>query len=318
MDVYLDYEFLENFLLSKDESELFVRLKSFLRDPQNKNNLILNFDPLQLYNDPEKQIIVRHLSQRLDANIEVNYLTQKVDFIAQNANICSLFLSNLIEDGINDYGYLHAKSNDYQSLEKVLFFDNLPITNQYKNWNFLQTYRVPCNAIVISDNYLFTNDIGYENLKSILRNLLPEKLKITFDLTIIGYDPKKQFIQIQKTYQEISAFLKATFNYDINLTIIREDSHERAIFSNLAKFSTHKGFSLFNNTKIKSKDELTLSYNPVGAKTLSGSSIDSFNIEIEKLKKIARVQRMADKEIGNKQNRLFEINTSSQLRLKGS
>ncbi len=311
MDVYLDYEFLENFLLSEDESELFVRLKSFIRDPKNKNNLILNFDPLDCYADPERQIIARHLSQRLDAKIEVNLLTKKIDFIAQNANTCSFFLSNLIEDGIDDYGYLHAKSNDYQSLEKVLFSDNLPITSHYQNWNFLQTYKVPCNAIVISDNYLFTNDIGYENLKSILRNLLPEKLKITFDLTIIGYDPKKQFIQIQKTYQEISAFLKATFNYNINLTIIREDSHERAIYSNLAKFSTHKGFSLFNNTRIRSKDELTLSYNPVGAKTLSGTSMKSFSIEIEKLKKIARVQRMADKEIGNKQNRLFDLHKFS-------
>ncbi|MCF8325651.1 MAG: hypothetical protein K9I84_11880 [Leadbetterella sp.] len=308
MDVYLDYEFLENFLLSDDESELFVRLKSFIKESKNKNNLILNFDPIEFYDDPEKQIIVRHLSQRLDAKIEVNCLSQKIDFIAEKANPCSLFLSDLLEDDIEYYGYLHAKSKNYQTLEKILFSDPLPITGQYKNWNFLHTYKVPCNAIVFSDNYLFTNDIGYENLKSILSNLLPEKLKVTFDLTIIGYDPKKQHIQIQKTYQEISEFLKLSFNYNINLTIIREDSHERAIYSNLAKFSTHKGFSLFNNSKIKSKDEMTLSYTPVGAKTLSGTSMESFSIEIEKLKKIARVQRMPDKEIGNKQNRLFTIN----------
>ena len=162
--------------------------------------------------------------------------------------------------------------------------------------------------MIITDNYLFTNDISYENLKSILKNLLPEKLKTTFDLAIIGYDLKKQFVPIQKAYDEINTFLKTNFNYSINLSIIREDSHERAIYSNLSKFSTHKGFSLFNNSKIKPKDEMTLSYTPVGAKTLSGTSMESFSIEIEKLKKIARVQRMADKEIGNKQNRLFTIN----------
>ena len=91
MTLYLDFEFLENFLLSNDESELYVRLKSFIKD--SKNELVLNFDPLDYYQDPEKQIIVRHIAQRLNAKLELNFVSKNIESLAEKANPCSLFPS---------------------------------------------------------------------------------------------------------------------------------------------------------------------------------------------------------------------------------
>ena len=172
--------------------------------------------------------------------------------------------------------------------------------------------------MVISDNYLFTNDFGYENLKSILKNLLPETLKVTFDLSIIGYDKTNIQFNIKNEYNEIKKFLEFNFSYPINLSIIQVYNHKRSIYSNLARFNTDKGFSLFRNSKIEDRNETTLEYCPNGSKTLSDSPMTSFKFEIEKIRKKTETLSQNkpanfNKVIGNKNNRLFNIQKNRSI-----
>lgn len=306
MKIYLDYSFLEDFLLNNNDPEVEFRLKSLLSSPSNENTLIVNFDPIDFFNDPEKAVIARHISSRLDLNVELNFEKMPLEEKAHSLEPHTLFLVNREHSDFEEFGFPCYKSEELDRLLYLLNIDEVSIEKEMKDWAFLERFKTPCNAMVITDNYLLSNDIDLENTKSILKVLLPKSLKFPFDLTIIGYDAKKSFKPLQTQYKEIEKFLKDTFrNYEINLTIIREDYHERAIYTNCTRFKTHKGFSIFRNKTPSLKDKTIVHYSPIASKTLSGTTFKSFKEELSGISKKVRIQRMADRELGSKSNRLF-------------
>lgn len=131
-------------------------------------------------------------------------------------------------------------------------------------------------------------------------------LKVPFDLTIVGYDPKKSFKPLKNQYEELKVFFEKEFPLlSVNLTIIREDYHERAIYTNCTRFKTHKGFSIFKNRAVSTKEKTIVHYSPIASKTLSGYVFQGYREEIVGIAKKVRVQRMGDKEMGSKSNRLW-------------
>lgn len=161
-----------------------------------------------------------------------------------------------------------------------------------------------CNSIIITDNYLFSNDLQLENTFSILENLMPDRLSIDFHLTIIGFDSKKHFKSIHDSYKVLLAKL-ATFPSPVQLTIIREDHHGRLIHTNYTRFLTEKGFALFSNGKIKRNDETTLSVGSIFSFTTNSSL--ARKVEIAVCERINRTDRMPDKVAGSRVNRLLPL-----------
>ncbi|WP_341228443.1 hypothetical protein [uncultured Arcticibacterium sp.] len=306
MLVYLNYQFLENFLLLSDDSDEHYILKKFICDQSSANKLILDFDPIDLYDDPEKRVIARQIAQRLSSfTIDLTFTKSFNNKDFYESAIPKLFFMEEEETNPSTWGCFTISSSKYYQASLILLKDEKRLDTSQRDWSLLSDYQIPLNAMIISDNYLFSNDVNFENLKSIFKNLMPSKLKTTFDLTFIGFDPKKQFKSINDLHKKLSSYFAENFNYKVNLSIIREDNHERAIYTNYYRINSHNGFGLFKNRNIKSKDELTLQYTPIGAHSRSSSPYENYKSELEKIAKKTRVERMKDRESGTKKNRLL-------------
>jgi hypothetical protein len=214
----------------------------------------------------------------------------------------NLFFINNETLDFEQFGCFSMTSHSLEKADNLLQSEDLRVNNQKSDWSFLKKFKVPCNAIVLTDNYLFSNDMNYENTISILKSLMPTKLSIDFHLTIIGSDPKKSFKSIQEQHKNLLSSL-SVFPYCINITIIREDHHGRYIHTNYTRFHSEKGFGLFKNGKISTNDETSIAISSVFSFTKN--SYQTRNAEIEKCRKINRVERISDRLAGNRINRLL-------------
>lgn len=173
-----------------------------------------------------------------------------------------------------DFGCIFISS---QQLNKAHFLSNwhlIPFTKQrprFDSWSFITQFRHPCNALVITDNYLFAkDDLAQnqrqldENLLVLLKGLMPSSLKIPFHLTIIGspIDKKGNYQNYLKGNLEAlhSYILKALqqhFTYPIHLSILIAPFHDRNILTNYAWISSGNSFTYFENRRLHSNTNLT-------------------------------------------------------------
>ena len=148
-------------------------------------------------------------------------------------------------------------SKDKMSNTKELFKlmnHNFSSRDYFKNFDFFHKYQHPCNALILTDDYFFTTKKEYDenaiekNLKPILKRILPKKLEVSFQITIIT-SPNSvslDFNKIQSSIQEIMN----SYNYEIKVNFIKSNFHERHIFTNYYKITADKGFkNIIKNTK---------------------------------------------------------------------
>lgn len=118
------------------------------------------------------------------------------------------------------------------------------------------------NALIISDNYLFQNEIstfnkGIENIKQLIDGYLPAHLSIPFQITIIANNTPKNSNKPPKTVEwwtnhfgALKAKIKTLRPYDIEIELIlTETVHKRILISNYIFSWTDKGYDIFHHLK---------------------------------------------------------------------
>ena len=141
-------------------------------------------------------------------------------------------------------------SKDEMSKSKELFklkSNSFSSRNPFRNFDFFKQYQHPCNALILTDDYFFSNRIGgydensvEKNLKPILKRLLPEILAIDFHFTII-LSPNGTNLDFVRIKSDIEVITR-TYSYEIKINFIKSNFHERHIFTNFYKITTDKGF----------------------------------------------------------------------------
>ncbi|MCU0327033.1 MAG: hypothetical protein MUF45_17650 [Spirosomaceae bacterium] len=305
MKIYLDLEFLEDFLLANDDSDRYSRLKRLLCSTESPAEIFVNFDFEEAYKDPEKRVLFRQIANKLP--LSDSEIIEKANNSAfHECATPHLFFMNSDKLSVDVFGCFSLKSQELEKADLLVYPEKYRVDGSRKNWSFISSCKLPCNSLILTDNYLFSNDETYENIFSILVALMPQKLSIDFDLTLIGFDAKKSFKSIKEQSDKILSQLKTHFSYNINLTIVREDHHGRYINTNYTRFQSEKGFGLFKNSKIKPSDETTIEYSSVTEFGRQTSVYEIRKKELEKCKSICRTERTSDKVIGTRKNRLLQ------------
>ena len=121
--------------------------------------------------------------------------------------------------------------------------------NKIKNWDNILKNKLPCNSMIIVDNYLFESKRKIkQNLIKLLSKLLPDELNSVFQLQIITEkpnDPKTIPDFFWKLPKELSK------SYKIDLKIIYDTAteakkhHDRNIITNYLWINSGRGFSIF-------------------------------------------------------------------------
>lgn len=175
-----------------------------------------------------------------------------IEFFSAQAPSSSLFFLDMPDDDINEierrFGVVALNATQL-SASKYLYFSHIELFAQSKrkDWEFLQKYSHPFNAMVISDAYILARQNGIKNLKQLLKNILPKQLEIEFDLTLItNRDRDGNPTDLNAVHKQISDFLKFHFTYSINLTIVISHIHDRNFITNYVWCGCGYGFELFN------------------------------------------------------------------------
>jgi hypothetical protein len=128
------------------------------------------------------------------------------------------------------------------------------------NWSFIKKYEHPFNALVLSDGYILSSIEARTNLKALLRSILPSKLTIPFDLTIIFQRNEKGLpaADLTPTFNDITDSLSELFIYPINLTLIESEEHDRNFITNYFWFSSGHGFELIRGEKTNRNTHVTV------------------------------------------------------------
>lgn len=138
------------------------------------------------------------------------------------------------------------------------FYKDLPKntvceSNTVKGWKSLINFNLPpSNSLIISDNYLFSNEVdriivGETNTVNLVDALLPSTLKIDFHILIVAEDNKKSDVWCEKLKDRISTQIKSLRQYNIIVEFLFSKTiHKRALMSNYLYGSSDKGFSVFS------------------------------------------------------------------------
>lgn len=289
MDIYIDKAFIEGFALQVTHP-LHEKLRNLLRNPKNGRKFI-NFKSLDDFKQAAKENpIFEMLLDYSVPTLKPSFQTEMRQNSFYDSNVSALFFNEDDENEQlqNDFGCIFINSS---SLNKAHFLFNwrlIPFTKPwpiYNNWTFMGELRHPCNALIITDDYLFARDSMIEvkkqldeNLLVILYNLLPLNLKIDFHLSIIGSPIEKEkmnkknnkyeqsFNSIRKQsfiedhLDEINNYLleklKAKFKYKIKLSIVIMHFHDRNILTNYAWINSGNSFTYFENSTLHSNTNL--------------------------------------------------------------
>ena len=309
MEIYIDKAFLDNFRAKYDaENDCHRNLRKFL-SKANFGKVFLDFE----YSNKEEFIDALDNNNFLDELINVKSVVADSSFKVNwkniqfhNNGIPKLFFidnENLTIDV--DYGCFYTSSYTLDKCEWLFEIEDFRIDESMTDWSVLKKIKHPCNALILTDNYMFTNDTNYENLLSVLKNLMPKELKYNFGfhITLIGnnFDDKIILGQITKDILQELMFL---FKYKISLSIVRKKHHARTIFTNYYRISGERGFFLFkNNQLIDAKFNTTIECKSITNFGKHSSTLETRNQELNYCKELYQEKK---KYTYIPENRLFE------------
>ena len=126
----------------------------------------------------------------------------------------------------------------------------------------------PINSAVIMDNYLFNNFEGRKlSVYSIIKNLVPTKLKIPFHLTMFIYNDgnlkKEKMEQVIKEIHELK--LGSPIKVSIIAHTIKDETHDRYILTNYHLINSGRGFGIFDfrNVKHNAKGQISSTFQDI-------------------------------------------------------
>lgn len=217
---------------------------------------------------------------------------------------------NLAEKLEEKFGYVVVSKDKIERIDKFFTFHKVALSRENENkWEFVHKYKHPCNSMVITDEYIAKNVVDVKNnIVPILKRIMPSKLEVPFHLTIIG------FSKLPKTeYDCILAELKKSFtllSYQVHLTIVNYDYHDRFIFTNYFQFSAGYGFNMVDekNGAKYVKDSYKTVFEAVSVALTNtsdtGNIFKSYDAKIKEISQIFRDQKVYGED-ARKQNRLL-------------
>lgn len=305
MKLYVNFAFLEN-LLYAEETDRHFYLKKLLSSPNQSIEVVIDIDFEEAYQDTEKRAIFRQISQKIPIS-NTSFLSDCQTKGFHESGGCKVFFIDGLPLVIDQqFGCFLVSTDALEKADLLFHAESFRINRKQSDWAVLNKIKHPCNALILTDNYLLENDPIYENITSVLYALMPDELLggIDFHLTIIGYSAKDRKA-VQKQAEEIQAILSHRFTYPIQLTIIRENHHGRYIHTNYFRIFSEKGFGLFERNRITSNHETSLDCQPITFSGRLSNVLTTRNEEIQKCVAINRTDRMPDKIAGSRQNRLL-------------
>lgn len=202
-------------------------------------------------------------------------INEDEEFFTDLANPNSIFLFNRESSYCNsieqDYGYIAINAD--QVFEKVPFLMNwghkvLHKDENISSWDFLKSFKHPCNSLIINDSYIFAKGLDRvrENLIEILKAIIPEnEMEIDFHLTIITLRDDRTGLPNQDYYAKIMEILNEEIDDhrfdESNFSIIIRKIHNRNILTNYLWINSDHGFTVFENREVV--NETPVRINPI-------------------------------------------------------
>ena len=280
MEIYLEKAFIDGFFTNFDANdETHTKLRKFLKKASS-GQLIMDIATVEDYEraaaeNPLLEMLLESkiptLKPALAAECE-NQIFYEKGGVSKVLFVESALKAENIE---TRFGCIAISG---KTIHKAAFLFNsflIPFNKprpKFDSWAFMEQFRHPFNALLVTDNYLFSKKTLSEiekqldeNLLVLLENLLPRNLKIDFHLTIIGSpipnlkkdkETKMPDIQLflknnsEKIRTYISNKLTKKFDYPIKLTILIAPFHDRNILTNYAWINSGNSFTYFENRRL--------------------------------------------------------------------
>ena len=314
MNIYINLAFLENLFLSDDDADRKAYIIRMLSSRRSAVKIITDVDIEAIYDDPDKKdskILIRQIVQNItNHSSDLSEACQIYNFY-ESTETKAFFIDFIsLLPSPEQFGCLLVSTASLEKADFLFHSEVFSILNTDTDWQrILQTIKHPCNALVMTDNYLFSeHDIYMENLKSICASLMPETLddNFKFDFTIIGFNPKKDVSPLEISYNMLAKYFKETYSYSVNLTIIRADFHDRFIFTNYHLITSGQGFALFKRNKLAPGKSTTIDCKPITYEGRTSSVEHTRRMMLEKCIAINRSNSPASgRMIGDGRNRLL-------------
>lgn len=270
----IDREFatdIQNLLLCSDV-KLYLNISSdffynFLRDVEKKRKNALKKGKEPLLTALEKLAIDIDLLQQNNV-LHLHFNSSKIQFndsILETNQLNALFFSSeskeVCANAMKEYGIIVLCAENIHSFKYLTFDQGVALQKtELSNWNqCLSGFEmVPCNSLILIDNYILNDGKSIEeNLRHIFNALIPKTLNkmLSFQLTIfttlcndrgIPYNSASRLEQIQKILNE----LRPNINFNISIIKCSKDKfHDRTIITNNLFIGSGGGFDLFKNGK---------------------------------------------------------------------
>ena len=306
-NIYCDWEFLESLMsklgespsldnLFIDNKEVAICIKELLLSSDVKLNLNVSKD---FYNsflsgidnkrkkaarkgkDPQLTVfekLVREIDLKQQNNeLHLHHNASKVHFddsLLSDNYLNSLFFTSeskeICEKVMKDYGVIVINAENMNIFKPLIFDAGVALQkDEVSCWKkCLETNNmVPCNSLVIVDNYILNEtDKIEENLTSIFDVLIPKKLdeRLNFHIAIfttlcndrgIPYNSKSRLEKVHNILCKIRPDLHFTVSI---IKCSKDKFHDRTIISNNLYIGCGGGFDLFK--KGKSQKTTTVSF----------------------------------------------------------
>jgi len=184
----------------------------------------------------------------------------------------------------------------------------------HTDWRFLGTFKHHCNTLAIVDNYILKDkSVIIENLIPILDYLLPQKLKIPFQISIFAvkelkHGPNLNFKSFHEFISDEIKRIRPELNFNLGIFQLRNEFHDRNLITNYIFIDSGGGFDLFKKKKAIHQTKVAGFY-PSFVPNMKQGGIQLYFQVRKSLKKIhhnACQTEFLTTYWGDKENRLFE------------
>lgn len=319
--------------LSAENSRDSIRTMLDVSDAMGDSCVFTDATEEQILRDDFLKIIIKQKTyHRCDENY-VDKTINSLNLCCNQKNLCATYLLDKsvgkCQNIENKYGILAINPKTATDRRYLFKGDGfcLDKTVRYslRYLTFKEKLSHPCNSLIIIDPYLLINrkvsrdgEVYYpgipNNLESLLDAILPQKLEIDFNLTIISCLDKSD--EVKRVYEKIKKCLKrirkglsvklGLFYTDKGYSHEIESFHSRHIISNTFAVDSEDGLNLFNNNGYLTKNNPVVS---IVFPRLFGNSRQDIS---KYYKWIASVKKYINNEVderygGTKENRLLEL-----------
>jgi len=192
-----------------------------------------------------------------------------------------------------DYGLLFISKKNFKDYNLLFSADMQDINEKSDLWECVKDYRLPCNRIILVDNFIMTEEIDKieENLHSLFNALLPLELnKMKFFIDIFTKKPDNRDERVEEKKEKIKKCIKNLRLYEIEPEIHIEhepEDHDRYLLTNYGLFTCGYGFVL---TELQRRKGTTLNFFPITHCSISKKNDVYLRAQIIRDKKLNKLK----------------------------